>query len=323
MSDTPQEDHTLAGNRPTFAASLFAFAYVALAVGTATQTYSLRATYFATGLTLPRMTEWCLTVGAALRTVLGILGALTLLAVALVPARFSLTRRDGNVFYVVATAFLANLLALVSAGICDRIDRVSLLESADTSGYDSPETELPVGFAQPITNPELPDMVRNGTAVFRDAVQMMADALHVEIDEIICEPSFAVAPQDLDLGYMKIPEGCVAGIEASWQGRVADRAVIDLRVRWRKGQHLEPDWEIEHGYLIEIEGRPCVKTKLEIRPPKDFEAKSFADFMMLGMIMTGMPAVNAIPAVCAAAPGIRTYADLPLITGAGLVRTGP
>ena len=42
--------------------------------------------------------------------------------------------------------------------------------------------------------------------------------------------------------------------------------------------------------------------------------------MQLGMIATGMPAVNAIPAVCAAAPGIRTYADLPLVTGAGLVR---
>jgi len=31
--------------------------------------------------------------------------------------------------------------------------------------------------------------------------------------------------------------------------------------------------------------------------------------------ITAMPVVNAIPAVCAAAPGIRTYADLPLITG--------
>ncbi|HEX5096199.1 MAG TPA: hypothetical protein VFX21_09305, partial [Acidimicrobiia bacterium] len=29
--------------------------------------------------------------------------------------------------------------------------------------------------------------------------------------------------------------------------------------------------------------------------------------------------VNAIPAVCAAEPGIRTYAELPLITAAGFV----
>jgi hypothetical protein len=213
----------------------------------------------------------------------------------------------------------ANLLGLVSAGICDRIDRITVLESVDSTGYDSPETELPIGFAQPITNPELPEMVRRGTAVFGDGVRMMADALGVDVDEIVCEPGFAVATEDLDLGYMQIGEGCVAGIEASWQGRVDGDAVIDLKVRWRKGQKLEPDWELEHGYLVEIEGQPCVKTKLEIRPPRDFEAKSFEDFMQLGMIITALPAVNAIPAVCAAAPGIRTYAELPLITGAGFV----
>ena len=215
---------------------------------------------------------------------------------------------------------MANLLALVSAGICDRIEKISVLESADTTGYDSPETELPVGFGQPLTNPALPEMARQGTAVFRDAVEMMAAALHLEIDDVTCEAEFAAATQNLELGAMRIPMGTVAGIEVHWQGRVRDQVVIDLGVRWRKGRHLEPDWSLDHGYRVEIEGRPRVKTKLEIAPPKDFEPKSFADFMLLGMIVTAMPAVNAIPAVCAAAPGIRTYADLPLITGAGMVR---
>jgi hypothetical protein len=214
----------------------------------------------------------------------------------------------------------ANLLGLISAGICDRIDKISVLESVDSSGYNSPETEIPIGFTQPITNPELPQMVRRGTAVFEDAVHMMADALGIDLDEVACEASFAAATRDIDLGYMQIPEGCVAGIEASWQGRVAGRTVIDLQVRWRKGQHIEPDWPLEHGYLVQIEGQPCVRTKLEIRPPRDFKGKSFEDFMQLGMIITALPAVNAIPAVCAAPPGIRTYTELPLVTGRGFVR---
>jgi 4-hydroxy-tetrahydrodipicolinate reductase len=50
-------------------------------------------------------------------------------------------------------------------------------------------------------------------------------------------------------------------------------------------------------------------------------AKTFADFMVLGMIMTAMPAIDAIPAVCAAAPGIVTYLDLPLVTPRGFVPT--
>ena len=40
----------------------------------------------------------------------------------------------------------ASLLAIVSAGVCDRVDKVTVTESADTTEYDSPATELPVGF---------------------------------------------------------------------------------------------------------------------------------------------------------------------------------
>ena len=213
----------------------------------------------------------------------------------------------------------ANLLGLVSAGICDRIDKITVLESVDSTGYASPETELPVGFGQPVTNPALPEMVRQGTAVFGDAVRMMADALSIELDDVRCEAGFAAATRDLEVSGMEIGEGCVAGVEASWQGVVHDRTVIDLQVRWRKGQHLEPDWPVEHGYRVDVEGRPRVKTRLDILPPEDFEARSFADFMVLGMIATSLPAVNAIPQVCAAPPGIRSYAELPLVTGAGFV----
>jgi hypothetical protein len=35
-----------------------------------------------------------------------------------------------------------------------------------------------------------------------------------------------------------------------------------------------------------------------------------------------MPTINAIPAVCAARPGIVTAAELPIVTGAGLVSAG-
>ena len=73
--------------------------------------------------------------------------------------------------------------------------------------------------------------------------------------------------------------------------------------------------------MIRIDGRPTVITTLEYLPPPDFEATTFADFMVLGMIMTAMPAVNAIPYVVAAPPGIVTYNDLPLPLPRGQVVT--
>jgi hypothetical protein len=213
----------------------------------------------------------------------------------------------------------ANLLGLVSAGICDRVESISVLESVDSTGYDSADTELSVGYARPIDDPELPAMVEKGTAVFGDAVHLMADALGIELDEVRCVSEFAKTTQALDLGSWTIPADCVAGVSASWQGRRDGRTIVELKVRWRKGRHLEPDWKIEHGYVVEVQGMPSVRTKLEVFPPKDFVAKSFTDYMVLGMVMTSLPAIQAIPVTCKAAPGIVTYLDLPLVTPRGFV----
>jgi hypothetical protein len=213
----------------------------------------------------------------------------------------------------------AELLAIVTAGICDRVDKVTVSEAADTTFYDSPDTELPAGFGRPIDDPELPAMTAHGTAVFAEAVALVADALGVELDEIVCEAEYAQTTADLELESWSIGAGCVAGLFASWQGRVRGRTVVDLNVRWKKGQTLEPDWPIEDGWVITIDGRPTVVTKVGFLPPPDFEATTMAEFMVIGHIMTAMPAVNAIPRVVAAPPGIVTYTDLPLVLPRGLV----
>ena len=214
----------------------------------------------------------------------------------------------------------AELLALVVAGISDRIDKVTVSEQAHTAGYDSPDTERPAGFGRPIDDPDLPAMTAEGTGVFGEAVAMVADALGVELDDVVCEAEYAKTTTDLDLGSWQIAAGCVAGVAASWQGRIGGRTVIDLNVRWKKAPTLEPDWPIQDGYVIEVQGRPTVRTTLQFLPPPDFQAKSLADFMVLGHIMTAMPAINAIPSVVAAPPGIVTYADIRLPVARGIVR---
>lgn len=229
------------------------------------------------------------------------------------------TRGGASMFGTGISPGWVELMGLATASICDRIDKLSIHEASDTTLYDSPTTELPCGFSRPIDDPELPGMAEQGTAVFGEAVAMLADALGVELDEIVCEAEYAQTTEDLVMDSWTIPAGCVAGVAASWQGRVGDRTVVELTVRWRKGQTLEPDWQIAEGHVIQVEGRPTVKTTLEYLPPPDFEATTFADFMVLGMIMTAMPAINAVPVVVAAPPGIVTYADLPLPLPSGLV----
>jgi hypothetical protein len=216
----------------------------------------------------------------------------------------------------------ADLLAIVAANGCARVDKVTVAEASDTTFYDSPDTERAAGFGVPIDDPDLQPMAAQGTAVFAEAVQLVADALGVELDEIVCEAEYAQTTEDLEMASWTIKAGHVAGVFASWQGRVGGRTVVDLNVRWRKGQTLDPDWKVEGDpWKITIEGLPTVTMQVGFLPPPDFveNAKSIEDFMSLGHIITAMPPIHAIPGVVAAAPGIATYNDLPLPQARGVV----
>jgi hypothetical protein len=216
----------------------------------------------------------------------------------------------------------AELLAIVAGMMCNRIDKVTVNEAADTTFYDSPDTERPAGFGEPIDRPDLAELTAEGTAVFGEAVRMVADALGVELDDIRCEAEHAQTTEDLVMASWTIPAGHVAGVAASWKGLVGDQVVVELNVRWRKGTTLEPDWKIEQdGWVIQVDGLPTVTLNVGFLPPPYLEAETIEDFMVLGHVMTALPALNAIPAVVEAEPGIATYAGLPITAPRGWVRS--
>jgi 4-hydroxy-tetrahydrodipicolinate reductase len=77
-----------------------------------------------------------------------------------------------------------------------------------------------------------------------------------------------------------------------------------------------PEWPTppEGGgcYRVQITGEPTMQL--------DFVHHGEAgDHNVSGMITTAQRLVNAVPAVCAAEPGLVTVLDLPLVTGRGLV----
>ena len=205
---------------------------------------------------------------------------------------------------------LANVLGLVSTAVCRRVDRVSVLESVDATAYASAQTWLDIGFASPPDTPGLSEKARTRMLVFLDAVEMMAAALEVELDEVRFDVEFGTALKHLDLGYMEIGKGTICGLKGVWSGVVSGRSVIELGLCWRLGDAMEPDWPMEEGYVIEVDGVPSVRARYAIHYPAmvtDFGAA------------TANPAVNAIRAVVAAPPGLVTADRLPLVTAAGFV----
>ena len=116
----------------------------------------------------------------------------------------------------------AELLGIVVAGICDRIDK-----SHDQRG--GPHRALRLarhrdagGFGRPIDHPELPADDRRGHRGVRRGRAMVADALGVELDEVVCEAEHAKTTTDLDLGSGRSPRA------ASPASRPAGRAAWAL-----------------------------------------------------------------------------------------------
>ncbi len=158
---------------------------------------------------------------------------------------------------------------------------------------------------------------------FGQSIDMVAAGLGLTLDaQKRTRHEMAVATCDLDTPVGTIPRGTIAAQRFTWQGTVAGTAVVTARVNWFMGDgHLDPDWRLgEERFEVAIDGDPPLAATFHgVHPP---ELGKNLD-RLPGMIGTAMHCVNAIPYVCAAPPGIRTFLDLPLVCGRGTVaRTG-
>ena len=203
----------------------------------------------------------------------------------------------------------ANMVALSTSAMCTRIDCISVLESLDMSGYANEQMFRAMGIDRALDDPEAPALVEGACGSFKEQIRVMALALEVELDEIRFEVEFGAANRTIDFGFMTIQEGRIAGYKGTLSGVADDQARVQCKFVWKVGHDMTPNWPVEDGYVIEIEGEPAVRCRLEpIGPHFD------------GATTTAMPVVNAIPQVCAAPPGIVNHMDLPFVKGAYLLR---
>lgn len=93
-------------------------------------------------------------------------------------------------------------------------------------------------------------------------------------------------------------------------GNVGRHAVAAIHAH---PQGETPDWPTGRGWRDTVEGTPSMVLDARI-------AVHGEDDTDQGCLGTAMHAVHAIVPVCAADPGIRTFLDLPMITGRGILR---
>jgi hypothetical protein len=206
-------------------------------------------------------------------------------------------------------------VALAATAMCRHVSRISVTESMDCFLYGNAPTWSGYGFGGPPDPVAIKAALLEAEPDYAETVSAMARAIGVEIDNVELTVECAVALTDRDLGFLQIPAGSVAGIDAIWSGMHGTRPVAELRTTWTLGTILghpqEPEWSLANGYLIRISGDPNVKLKMSFAPP-DF------DNFDIGTT-TAMPAVNAIPAVVSARPGVFTPLDLPIVAARALL----
>jgi hypothetical protein len=209
----------------------------------------------------------------------------------------------------------AQLLAAITTGISRSVQGVTVSESVDVAEFVADANFEAMGWGRPAGDPGHADDVRAGTAVFAEAVELLAELLGVTLDETRCDVEFAHATEDLTLSSMVIAADHVAAMDVNWVGVLDGRDVVRVQQRWVASSRIEPPWTVEHGYRVEVEGDPNLRLKLDIWPTEaDLANLTVSTMHDIGMRITAVPVVNAIPAVCAAPAGLLTYADLPPIT---------
>lgn len=230
-------------------------------------------------------------------------------------------RRGGSTFYGTGmNPGLTQILGIVQSCDVADLENVTVIESVDVSCHHSVGSWQMCGYGRPIDDPEVPAMLEKGTRVFADGVHLMADCFGLELDDVTFGYELGACTKDVDLGWYRLPKGSLGANYLRYQGIVAGVPKVEVHIEWQMTPHTEPHWDVQGCYITKIKGDPYVSSKHRILPRPETDFSNPEAFASVGMTVTGLPALNSIPSVVAAPPGVITSADLPLRAFAGRFR---
>ena len=211
--------------------------------------------------------------------------------------------------------FANDLIPFALAGTCQRIEQVRCMEIHDYSSYNGEEVMYYMGFGRPMD--EVPMLLQPGvlSIAWGTAIRQLAAGLGIEVDEIKESYQREPAPEDFDIAIGHVAKGTLAVLQFEICGMVKGHPAIVIEHITRLRPDLRPDLAQpasgDGSYRVEITGEPSYAVDI-IPSSRKGDHNHAAIAGAAGRI------VNAIPAVIAAPPGIRTTLDLPLVTGKGL-----
>jgi 2,4-diaminopentanoate dehydrogenase len=203
--------------------------------------------------------------------------------------------------------FVTEALPLVLLSIQRRLDCLTIDEFADMREVKSPDMVFThMGFGRPISSFSTGDQgdVKFG---FAQSLHLVADAIGRPLDKVTTFGEVAGASEPVEIHGRFLEPGTIVAQRTTVSGWHRGEEILRFRANWYCTTQIDADWELRDvGWRIVLEGDAPLDITIINPVPRE----------VLGDIApnkTPFRVVNAIPYVCAAAPGIRTTLDLPQV----------
>ncbi|HIF99597.1 MAG TPA: hypothetical protein EYQ54_21660 [Myxococcales bacterium] len=213
---------------------------------------------------------------------------------------------------------IAERFPLTFTGWCNRIDRITMTECGDCRTYSSEGVmrnlmNLGKTPEEASRNPIKDALARS----WNEPIDMIAEGLGSEVVAYEAHHDFILANQPIETAVGIIEEGTIALNHYRHIGITREGTEIIQEQIWYvddiEQTRLQKKMDIprQSGWRIKLEGD--VNINIDI----DFPSELTQDERVAqGLSTTAFHIVNAVPTVCEAPePGLKTYLDLPMITG--------
>ena len=205
--------------------------------------------------------------------------------------------------------FALDLWPITMTRVCRKVDRLQVTEIIDMRAYSSDMMAL-MGFGlAPDAEVEMFKLFEDTPSQpYAGVLNMVADALGTQIQEIRYERETAVTPELLVTAGGSYEAGTVAVIRFSFTGICDGVPLVTYRIVWWLSEDVKPEWGLGHcRWELEIDGDPSIRSAM------DFDTQT--DAKRPTSITVASACVNSIPAVMAAAPGLVNHLTLPVFGG--------
>ncbi len=207
-----------------------------------------------------------------------------------------------------------DLLPLMLAGTCERIDTIRMMEVVNYATYDAASVLFDtMGFGKPMD--ETPLLLLPGilSHAWGPVVKVVAAGLGVELDDLEEWYERVPAERDIEVDAGTVAAGTAGALRFEVRGMVDGKARVILEHVTRLADEQMPEWPQPVGsgcYRVVIEGNPSMTVDVAAHGED-------GDHNTGNLVSTVGRVLNAIPAVQAAEPGLLSVLDLPLQTGTG------